>query len=133
VVLPYIVTILNVTILYINSLRPSVCLTGVLGGGEGEADEAANDRCQSVTGLDQHGFRVQTVYTKHCSHSKGRNDGRIASLSHHTGGGYKNLPLPHYRKNRRLYRGACFRKISKTFGNQGLKCQNRGFGFSHVR
>ncbi len=65
-----------------------------MGVGEGEAGEATGDRCQSVTGLDQHGFRVQTVSTKHCSHSKGRNDGRIASLSHRTRGGYKNLPPP---------------------------------------
>jgi hypothetical protein len=44
----------------------------------------------------------------------------------------KTFPsAPHYRKNRRLYRGACFRKFSKTFGNQGSKCQNWGFGFSH--
>ncbi len=45
-------------------------------------------------GLDHHGFRVQTVSTKHCSRPKGRNDGRIASLSHRTRGGYKNLPPP---------------------------------------
>jgi len=44
--------------------------------------------------LDHHGFRVQTIYIKHCSHPKGRNDGRITSLSHRTRGGYKNLPLP---------------------------------------
>jgi hypothetical protein len=34
------------------------------------------------------------ISTKHCSCPKGRNDGRIASLSHCTRGGYKNLPLP---------------------------------------
>jgi hypothetical protein len=34
------------------------------------------------------------ISTKHRSHLKGRNDGWIASLSHHTRGGYKNLPLP---------------------------------------
>jgi hypothetical protein len=49
---------------------------------EGEAGEVAGDRCQSMTGLDHHGFRIQTVSTKHCSRPKGRNDGRIASLSH---------------------------------------------------
>jgi hypothetical protein len=54
------------------------------------------------------------ISTKHRSRLKGRNDGRIASLSHHTRGGYKNLPLPpHYRKNRWLYKGACFRKFQK--------------------
>jgi hypothetical protein len=34
------------------------------------------------------------ISTKHRSRPKGKNDGRIASLSHHTRGGYKNLPLP---------------------------------------
>ncbi len=30
--------------------------------GEGEAGEATGDRCQSVTGLDHHGFRIGQVY-----------------------------------------------------------------------
>jgi hypothetical protein len=34
------------------------------------------------------------ISTKHRSRPKGRNDGRITSLSHRTRGGYKNLPLP---------------------------------------
>ncbi len=34
------------------------------------------------------------ISTKHRSRPKGRNEGRIASLSHRTKGGYKNLPLP---------------------------------------
>jgi hypothetical protein len=34
------------------------------------------------------------ISIKHRSRSKGRNDDRIASLSHRTKGGYKNLPLP---------------------------------------
>jgi hypothetical protein len=93
------------------------------GVGEGETGEAAGDRCQSVTGLDHHGFCVQTISTKHCSRPKGRNDGRIASFSHCTKGEYKNLslPPPHYQKNRRLYRGTCFQKISKL---SGIKVQN---------
>jgi hypothetical protein len=37
-------------------------MTGVLGVGEGEAGEGAGDRCQSVTGLDHHGFRTGQVY-----------------------------------------------------------------------
>jgi hypothetical protein len=82
---------------------------------EGEAGEGTGDRCQSVTGLDHHSFPIQTVSIKHCNRPKGRNDGQIASLSHCTRGGYKNLPLPpsNYQKNRRLYRGACFRKFPK--------------------
>ncbi len=34
------------------------------------------------------------ISTKRRSRPKGRNDGQIASLSHYTKGGYKNLPLP---------------------------------------
>jgi len=30
--------------------------------GEGEASEAVGDRCQSVTGLDHHGFHTGQVY-----------------------------------------------------------------------
>jgi hypothetical protein len=88
-------------------------------GGWGR-DRPVKQRATGVSlwrGLDHHGFRVQTVSTKHCNRPKGRNDGWIASLSHRTRGGYKNLPLPplapHYQKNRRLYRGACFRKFPK--------------------
>jgi hypothetical protein len=62
--------------------------------GEGKAGEVAGDRCESVMGVGLYGFRVQTVSTKHCSCSKGKNDGWITSLSHRTRGGYKNVPLP---------------------------------------
>ncbi len=72
----------------------SESVTGFWGVGEGEADEVADDRCQSVTGVGPPRFRVQIVSTKHCNRPKGRNDVRIASLSHRTSGGYKNLPLP---------------------------------------
>ncbi len=82
--------------------------------GEGEAGEAAGDRCQSVTGVGPPWFPCTNRLHK-ALQSKGRNDGRIASLSHRTRGEYKNLPLPplHYQKNRRLYRGTCFRKFPK--------------------
>jgi hypothetical protein len=65
-------------ILYINSLvRPSV--TGV---GPPQFPH-------------QRGVQTKTWYhLSDYSRPKGRNDGRIASLSHHTRGGYKNLPLP---------------------------------------
>jgi len=81
-------------------------------------------------GLDHHGFRVQTVSTKHCNRLKGRNDDRIASLSHRTRGGYKNLPLPpHYRENWRLYRRACFRKFSKLSWIKVQNVRTRVLGF----
>jgi hypothetical protein len=85
-------------ILYINSLRLSVSQLVSDGGFGGWGRERpVKQQATGVSlwrGLDHHGFRVQTVSTKHCSHPKGRNDGRIASLSHRTRGGYKNLPLP---------------------------------------
>jgi len=81
-------------------------------------------------GLDHHGFRVQTVSTKHCNRPKGRNDNRIASLSHRTRGGYKNLPLPPpYRKNRRLYRKACFQKFRKLSGTKVQNVKTGVLGF----
>jgi len=97
--------------------------------GEGEAGEAAGDRCQSVTGLDHHGFRVQIVSTKHCNRPKGRNDDRIASLSHRTKGGYKNFPLPPLSKNRRLYKGACFWKFPKLSGTKVQNVRTGVLGF----
>ncbi len=75
----------------IHYVRPFVW-RGFWGVWEGEVGEAAGDWCESVMGLDHHGFRVQTISTKHCSCPKGRNDSWIASLSHHTRGRYKNLP-----------------------------------------
>ncbi len=62
--------------------------------GEGEAGEAAGDWCQFVTRLDHHGFRVQTVSTKHCSRPKGRNDGRIAPFPTAPEANIKTFPSP---------------------------------------
>jgi hypothetical protein len=46
-------------ILYINLVSLSVSLWwGFWGVGEREVGEAAGDRCQSMTGLDHHGFRT---------------------------------------------------------------------------
>jgi hypothetical protein len=99
--------------------------------GEGEADEAMGDQCQFVTGLDHHGFRVQTVFTKHCSRPKGRNDGRIASLSHRTKGGYKNLPLPppHTIEKTDGYIGVCFQKFPKLSGTKVQNVRTGVLGF----
>jgi hypothetical protein len=73
------------------------------------------------------------ISTKHHNRSKGRNDGRIASLSHRTRDGYKNLPPPPTTERTDGYIEERVFRISKTFGNQGSKCQNRGFGFFHPR
>jgi len=121
-----------ICIIYINSLCPSVRLSDGGFGGWGR-ERPVKQRTTGVNlwrGLDHHGFRVQTVSTKHCSCPKGRNDGRIASLSHCTRAGYKNLPLPlHYRKNRRLYRGACFRKFPKLSGTKVQNVRTEVLGF----
>jgi len=105
---------------------------GFWGVGEGEASEVANDRCQFVTRLDDHGFCVKIVFIKHCSRPKSRNDGRIASLSHCTRDGYKNFLLPPTTERIGGYIEECVFENFKTFGNQGSKCQNQGFGFSHI-
>jgi hypothetical protein len=129
----YKIVVVRTTILYINSLRPSVCLSNEGFGGWGR-ERPVKQRATSVSlwrGLDHHDFCVQTVSTKHCSRPKGRNDGRIASLSHHTRGGYKNLPPPppHYRKNRRLYRGVCFQKFPKLSGTKVQNVKTGVLGF----
>ncbi len=44
--------LLKIQIIYINSVSPSVCLWwGFWGVGEGEANEVAGNRCQSMTGV----------------------------------------------------------------------------------
>jgi hypothetical protein len=76
------------------SIYLSVCDEGFGGWGK---ERPVKQRATGVSlwrGLDRHNFRVQIISTKHCSHPKGRNDGRIASFSHRTRGGYKNLPPP---------------------------------------
>ncbi len=94
--------------------------------GEGEAGEAVGDRCITTVFAPVKCTNQDLISTKHCSRPQGRNDGRIASLSHRTRGGYKNLPLPpHYRKNRWLYRGVCFLKFPKL---SGTKVQNVRIG-----
>jgi hypothetical protein len=112
----------------------SICLTGVLGWGRERPVKQQAIGVNLWQGLDHHGFRVQIVFTKHCSRPKGRNDGWITSLSHRTKGGYKNLPLPsppppHYQKNRRLYRKTCFRKFSKLSGTKVQNVKTGVLGF----
>jgi hypothetical protein len=121
-------------ILYINSLRLSVSQSVSDGGFRGWGRERPVKQWATGVslwwGLDDHDFRVQTVSTKHCSRSKGRNDSRIASLSHRTRGGYKNLPPPpNYWKNRRLYRGTYFRKFPKLSGTKVQNVRTRVLGF----
>jgi hypothetical protein len=60
-------------------------------------------------GLDHHGFRVQTISTKHCSRPKG-------GMTVRPEADIKTFPSP-----RQLYRGTCFRKFPKL---SGTKVQN---------
>jgi hypothetical protein len=84
----------------------SVCDGGFGGWGR---ERPVKQRATTTVSAPARCTNQDLISTKHRSHPKGRNDGQIASLSHRTRGGYKNLPLPpHYRKNRRLYGGACF-------------------------
>jgi hypothetical protein len=113
-------------------------VTGVLGGGGGRGRWSSGRPVSVCDGGWTTTVSVPTRCTnqdlisiKHCSRSKGRNDGRIASHSHRTRGGYKNLPLPppHYQKNRRLYRGACFRKFPKLLGTKVQNVKTGVLGF----
>jgi hypothetical protein len=51
---------INISNILIHYVSQSVM--GFWGVGEGEAGEAAGDRCQSVMGLDHHDFRTSHVY-----------------------------------------------------------------------
>ncbi len=101
---------------------------GFWGVGEGEAGEATGDWGQFVTGVGlPPRFCVQTVFTKHCSRLKGRNDDRIASLSHHTRGGYKNLPLPPTTERTRGYIEEHIFKNFQNFREPRFKMSEPGF------
>jgi len=87
-------------IIYINSVSLSVCDGGF--GGGGERGRWSSRRSVSVcdggwtttVSTPARCTNQDMIFTKHRSRPKRKNDGRIASLSHHTRGVYKNLPLP---------------------------------------
>jgi hypothetical protein len=87
-------------IIYINSVSLSVCDGGL--GGWGKESRWSSRRpvlvCDggwtTTVSAPTRCTNQDLISTKHRIHPKGRNDGRIASLSHRTRGGYKNLPLP---------------------------------------
>jgi hypothetical protein len=108
-------------------------VTGVLGGGGGSGRWSSRRSVSVCDGVGPSRFSHRSsVQTRTWSPQNiVRNDGRIASLSHCTRGRYKNLPLPppHYQKNRRLYRGACFRKFSKLLGTKVQNVRTGVLGF----
>ncbi len=90
---------LDILIIYINSLR--LFMTGVLGGGgrrgwwsSGRPVSVCNGGWTTTVSALARCTNQDLISTTHRSRPKGRNDSRIASLSHRTRGGYKNLPLP---------------------------------------
>jgi hypothetical protein len=105
-------------ILYINSLRPSICLTGVLGGG-GRRGRWSNGR--PVLVCDGGWTTTVSVYKlSPRSIATVRRVGMTVVLHPPPPPqmGEKKTsppppPPPRYQKNRRLYRGACFRKFPK--------------------
>jgi hypothetical protein len=134
--------------LYINSV--SLSLTGVLKGGGGRgrwssgrpvkqqaAGEAAGDRCESVTGVGpprfSHRLGVQTRTWSPQSIAAVRREGMtVGSHPSPTAleADIKTFPSPpHYRKNRRLYRGACFRKFPKLSGTKVQNVKTGVLGF----
>jgi hypothetical protein len=79
-------------ILYINCLVcASVCDGGFGGWGR---ERPVKQQATTTVSTPARCTNQDLISTKHCSRPKGRNDGQIASLSHRTRGGYKNLPLP---------------------------------------
>ncbi len=75
------------------------------------------------------GFRTNQdlISTKHRSRPKGRNDGRIASLSHRTRGGYKNLPLPPTTERTGSYIEECVFENFQNFREPRFKMSEPGF------
>ncbi len=76
-------------------------MTGVLGGGGGRGRWSSGRLVSICDGgwtttvsAPARCTNQDLISIKHYSRPKGRNDGRIASHSHCTRGGYKNLPLP---------------------------------------
>jgi hypothetical protein len=78
-----------------NSVSMSVCMYVYDGGFGGWGRERPmKQRVTTTVSTPARCTNQDLISTKHRSRPKGRNDGRIASLSHRTRGGYKNLPLP---------------------------------------
>jgi hypothetical protein len=106
---------------FLLSVHLSVC-DGVLEGGGGRG-RWSMQRATTTVSAPARCTNQDLISTNHRSRPKGRNDGRIASLSHRTRGGYKNLPLPPpLPKEPTVIWRNVFSEISKTFGNQGSKC-----------
>jgi hypothetical protein len=99
-------------ILYINSLRPSVCLTGVLGGGGGRGRWSSGrlvSVCdggwtttvsmyklspQSIAAVQRVGMTVGSHPSPTAPEADILRFGGIKSQTHRTIGGFKNLPPP---------------------------------------
>jgi hypothetical protein len=109
-------------------------VTGVLGGGGGRG-RWSNERPVSVSdggwtttvSTPARCTNQDLISTKHCSHPKGRNDGWIASLSHRTKGGYKNLPLPPPTERTGGYIEARVFKNFQNFQEPRFKMSEPGF------
>jgi hypothetical protein len=119
------------TIIYINSLRPSVCLTGVLGGGGGRGWWSSG---WSVSVCDGGWTTTVSVYkpspqniavVRRVGMTIGSHPSPIAPEVD-----IKTFPpAPHYRKNWRLYRRACFRKFPKLSGTKVQNVRTGVLGF----
>jgi hypothetical protein len=110
------------------SVRMFVCDGGFGGWGR---ERSVKQRATTTVSASAMCTNQDLISTKHRSCPKGRNDGRIASLSHHTRGRYKNLslPPPTERKNWQLYGGACFQKFPKLLGTKLQNVRTEVLGF----
>jgi hypothetical protein len=108
---------------------------GVLGGGGGRGRWSSGrpvsvcDRGWTTTvSAPARCTNQDLISTKHRNRPKGRNDGQIASLSHRTRGGYKNLPLPPPTTERTGgYIEECVFENFQNFREPKLKMSEPGF------
>ncbi len=94
--------------------------------GEGEVGEATGDQCTTTVSAPVKCTNQDLISTKHRSRPKGRNDGRITSLSHAPKVDIKTFPPPLYRKNRWLYEERVFGNF-QNFRKPRFKISEPGF------
>jgi hypothetical protein len=108
-------------------------VTGFWGVGEGEAGEEADDQCTTTVSTPARCTNQDLISIKHRNRPKGRNDGRITSLSHRTKDGYKNFPLlppPTTERTNGYIEERVFENF-QNFQESTFKMSEPGFWFSH--
>jgi len=119
-------------ILYINSLHPSICLTGVLGCGGGRGRWNSG---RPVSVCDGGWTTTVSVYKSFPQNIAAVWRVGMMVESHPSPTALEAdiktfpSPPPHYRKNWRLYRRVCFRKFPKLSGTKVQNVRTGVLGF----